>query len=137
MAPKTTKSKTEVIAATNVVTLDPVEKMLLGATPDDLVALANLSIPRAERLHSVRTLLVDQPELRAQLGLEIDKAWQRAGGEREAFLKGLAERRAQILSLAEIGRSRQQVAPAVADFDREFARYLIEMEGFGAGALKS
>lgn len=133
MTDKTIKSKTEVIAATNLVTLDSVEKLLLGATPDDLVAAANLSLPRAERLDSVRTLLADQPKLRAKLGLEIDKAWQRADGERGAFLEGLAERRAQVLSLAEMGRSRQQMSQIVVDLDRELERYLMEMEGFGTG----
>ncbi|MCY7290220.1 MAG: hypothetical protein LH624_18745 [Cryobacterium sp.] len=117
-------------------TLDSVEKMLLGAAPDDFIALGAASTaaaldPRAARLDDVRKFLVDQPELRAKLGLEINKAWQRADGQRRAFLESLAERRAQVLSLAEIGRSRQQVPQATSDFDRELARYLTEMHGFG------
>jgi hypothetical protein len=117
-------------------TLDAVEKMLLGAAPDDSIALAAAapsvaSNLRAARLDDIRKFLVDQPELRAKLGTEINKAWQRADGKRGAFLESLAERRAQVLSLAEIGRSRRQAPQAAADFDHELARYLTEMHGFG------
>ena len=111
--------------------LDSVEKMLLGATPGDLVAVASLSAPGAARLDDVRTFLVEQPELRAKLALEVDKAWQRADGARGQFLERVAERRAQILSLAEIGRSQRQGPETDANFERELARYLTEMEGFG------
>ena len=129
MARTTARSKPE---PNPVAALDAVEKMLLGAAPDDAIALAEgVPDPRAARLEDIRKFLVDQPELRAKLAAETSKAWQRAGGQRGAYLESLAERRAQVLSLAEISRSRKKVPQAAADFDRELARYLTEMHGFG------
>jgi hypothetical protein len=117
-------------------TPDSVEKMLLGATPDDEVAVRSGSPglvrdPRATRLDSVRRFLEDQPALRAQLGKEVEDAWRSADGRRGAFLTGLAERRAQLLSMAELGQLREQASRAAADAESELARYLREMEGFG------
>lgn len=129
MASDTAKSKAEQGPRAG---LDAVEKMLLGAAPDDSVALgAAAPDSRAPRLDDIRGFLADQPALRAKLGAEISKAWQRADGKRGAFLESLAERRAQVLSLAQISRSRRQVPQAAADFDHELARYLTEMHGFG------
>lgn len=118
-------------------TLDPVEKVLLGAAPDDLVAVTIhptdlMQDPRAARLEVVRKFLADVPELRAQLGKDINEAWNRADGQRGEFVKAFAERRAQILSLAELGQFRQQAPQAIADFHGELSRYLMEMEGFSA-----
>lgn len=118
-------------------TLDPVEKMLLGAVPDDLLVVTDhptdlMRDPRAVRLEVVRKFLADVPELRTQLAKDIKEAWSRADGRRGEFQKVFAERRAQVLSLAELGQFRQQAPQAIADFNTELSRYLMEMEGFSA-----
>jgi hypothetical protein len=116
-------------------TLDPVEKMLLGVAPDDLLAVTIhptdlMRDPRAARLEVVRKFLAHVPELRAELAKDINEAWNRADGQRGEFVKAFAERRAQVLSLAEVGQFRQQAPQAIADFNTELSRYLMEMEGF-------
>ena len=116
-------------------TLDPVDKMLLGAAPDDLIAMTtypadSMGDTRAARLDAVRKYLADVPELRAELAKDIKEAWIRVDGRRGEFQKVFAERRAQVLSLAELGQFRQQAPQAIADFHDELSRYLMEMEGF-------
>lgn len=118
-------------------TLDSVEKMLLGAAPGDLMALSAVPAgatadPRAARLDLVRKFLAEMPELRAELGKSIAAASRNGGAKRGDFLKAFAERRAQVVSLAELGQFRQQAPQAVADFHGELSRYLVEMEGFAA-----
>jgi hypothetical protein len=117
--------------------LDSVEKMLLGAAPGDPIALTAAPAgatpdPRAARLDLVRKFLADMPELRAELGKSITAASRNGGGKRGDFLKAFAERRAQVVSLAELGQLRQQAPQAMADFQGELSRYLTEMEG-GSG----
>jgi hypothetical protein len=107
--------------------IDDVEKVLLGATPAD-----TLADPVPARLNAVRAYLDTQPALRAVLRRDFTKAWQAAGGSRAAFLSGVAEQRARVLSFAAAGAPRPQVQRAAADFQRELSRYLIAHEGAGA-----
>ena len=112
--------------------LDSVEKMLLGFTPDAAIADDGVGLardPRAVRVEALRKYLLEVPELRAELAKDIEVAWRGAYGRRGEFLKAFAERRAQILSLAELGRFRQQAPQTIADFHSELSRYLMETEG--------
>jgi hypothetical protein len=136
MKPTTTKraAATRGPQPHNQPALDSVEKMLLGGTPDDGIAISAQAAdamrdPRVARLDAARNYLVDVPELRAELARDIKAAWSRAGGRRSEFLHAVAERRAQLLSLAELRQFRDQTPHAIADFHSELSRYLLETAG--------
>ncbi len=117
--------------------LDPVEKALLGLAPDDPIRLTPGPVifgpdTLAIRLQVVRNFLAEQPEIRETLAQEVEEAWGRAGGQRQTFLVLMAERRAQILSRAELSHMQREAPKAVTDFVGELSRYLTEMEGFSA-----
>jgi hypothetical protein len=117
--------------------LSPVEKVLLGATPDDPIEVAagpaaSVLDARPARLEVIRSFLAEQPELRAKLRQEVDKAWHNTDRQRGEFLAALAERRAEVLSRAELSHLGRLAPQTVAGFRGELSRYL-EMEGFGAG----
>ena len=118
------------------VELDSVEKALLGIAPDNADEFAARSaslVPtiHAARLANVRSFLAEQPELREALAQQVEEAWQTVGGNHGEFLARIAERRAQILSQAELAHWRSQTPQAIADFRTQLARYLVEMEGLG------
>lgn len=121
-------------ASSDAAALDAVEKMLFGAAPVDSLELAAATDPRARRLVGVRALLKNQPKLRAKIEQEVDQAWQKARGDRASFLQSIAERRAQLVSLAEISRPNPDGARVAQNFDDELARYLTEMQGLNLQA---
>ena len=116
--------------------LDSVEKALLGIAPQGGVEFAAPSVAvlpnnHAARLANVRSFLAAQPALLEALAEQIEETWQTTGGNHVEFLTRIAERRAQILSQAELAHWGRQAPQAVADFRTQLARYLVEMQGLG------
>lgn len=114
--------------------LDSVEKMLLGAVPDDPVepisdTASIIPDARTSRLEIARSFLARQPKFRAELAQEVEEAWRSAGGKRGEFLTIVAERRAQIQTMAQLDQLQRQAPSAVAEFNSELSRYLIGIEG--------
>lgn len=148
MAHKKTRSKTEPnlgaigkvvkqrdAQADRLSVLSPVEMMLLGGSPDDIFPVIAHPVDlvkdhRSVQIEVIREYLAGQPGLRVQLEKEVTEASRRAKGQRGEFLKALAERRAQVVSLAQIGQLSQQTPQAITDFHEELSRYLTDMEGF-------
>lgn len=121
------------LSGENIVKLDKVEKVLLGGVPNDVVEMpVGSAKTRTAQLDLIRSFLAEQPELRSTLSKEIDEAWERTKENRIEFLDTLAERKASILSLAELNYFQKQSPQAVSQFQGELARYLVEMEGFGS-----
>lgn len=112
------------------------EKLLLGLTPNDTV----VTVPRAlrglvrgdgtsARLDALQAFLTRNPEVRVELEREAEAMWARAGGKRDVFAAAVTERRAQLLTQAQLSMV-SEMAPASVDAGyRELARYLAEMYG--------
>jgi len=116
--------------------LDPVEKALLGVAPDDPIKLTPGPVifrpdTLAIRLQVVRDFLAEQPEIRETLAQEVEEAWKRADGQRQTFLALIAERRAQILSRAELSHMQREAPKVMSHFAGELSRYLAEMDKLG------
>jgi hypothetical protein len=111
---------------------DPLEKLALGRTPADEVALASprrlpWSPPGIEptaRLDVVRGFLAAHDELREELAAAVEAAWERTGHDRTAYLREVAELRAQLLSRAELHAVREQAGQVTDDLLEGLAAYL-------------
>ena len=119
------------VASPDTVALDSVETMLLGGAPVDALDLRQSGDRRVQLLADIRAYLKERPELRTETAQEVGLAWQKARGDRTAFRQNVAERRAQLLTLAQIDRAKPDSARVAQDFDNELTRYLTQMQGLG------
>jgi hypothetical protein len=114
------------------------EKLLLGLPPTASVT----AVPRAlrglirgdgaaARLEVVQVFLARHPDLREDLEREAGEIWKRVSGKPEEFTAAVAERRARLLSLAQLSNVNETAPVAVQNTYTELARYLAESYGAG------
>jgi hypothetical protein len=130
---------------------DPVEKLLLGAAPDEqleVVAEGSQIIaeplgarvvagPAAARLASARAFLADHPDLHKALDREVERTWTKSEGERHRYFEALAERRAEIASRAQLEELATAVPIAETALAEALSTYLVEIEGRSAPAARA
>jgi len=116
------------------------ERLLLGMAPPDAIdTLAGTldgvrSAGRsAARVALVKDFLARNPEMRAELAKEAAETWKRVRGSHAAFSAAIVERRAQLLSRAQLANFNEGAPVAAANAQREVARYLAELEGISGG----
>jgi hypothetical protein len=119
--------------------LDPVEKLVLGVSPEDQLTTAPTSStpapwaragdPVQARLGEVRALLAAEPTLHEQVTAEVQAVWRRSEGSRSAYLSALAGRRAELISRAQLHAVSQRGPAAIAEFLDELSAYLTVVEG--------
>lgn len=115
--------------------VDALEQSLLGRAPNDpfisgeatLLSRHNL---RGARLAALRQLFTEQPALRIALQEEFEKAWRNSGEHGVSFVAATAERRAQIITAAELLAFQRNVSSTTATFRANLARYLTEHAGY-------
>ncbi len=134
------KGKTQPRAGDRKEKFGPAEKLLLGmAPPDSVDTLAGASGgvraagKMAARVAMVQDFLTRNPEVRTELEEEAAETWKRVRGKHAAFTAAIAERRAQLLSRAQLANFNEGAPVAAANAQQEVARYLAELEGISGG----
>jgi hypothetical protein len=110
----------------------PIEKLLLGAVPDDRVespvAVDGSPHPNhaMTRVTVVRAFLADYPDVRDAIERELYETWARVGRDRAHYLAAVSPLAGQLVSRAELHQVTVASPAAVAELLGALAVYLVQ-----------
>jgi hypothetical protein len=112
---------------------EALRRALVGLAPDDVLTaqtsavlpLGRVTMDRLPgREYILKSYLEAEPQAAAGLEQELSELWARADGLREAYLTLVAEKRAQLLSRAELHHASRMAPAAMEELVASLEEYL-------------